>query len=94
MGFNLIPFLIIIVALLIIVVVVVRKFPQISAIELETVPEEKAREKKDEIIEERLNRFWSSQKVSLKKIFGPLAQNLIVGLRSFYKKMLKTKLGN
>lgn len=56
MLFNSIPIIIIILCIIALIAIVVRKFPQLSTIDVSTIPEEKEAEIKNRIITERLAR--------------------------------------
>lgn len=64
MVFNILPIIIIAVCLTVIAVIIVRKFPELRALDVDSIPEERQAKVKEKIIDERVNR--ASQKVSSK----------------------------
>lgn len=54
MGYNLLPFFLIIGSLAVIIVIVVRKFPQLSLLDVENLPEVKEEKKKNEYMKRRV----------------------------------------
>ena len=53
MGYSLFPFILIILSLAVIIVIIVRKFPQLSLLDVDTIPEVKEGKKKDEMLRKR-----------------------------------------
>src|SRR3989339_290314 len=69
MNYSLVSFLLIIVPLSVIIVVIVRKFPQLTVLDVDNVPEVKAGRKKDEVLKKRVEiKTEKSKKNWLKKI--------------------------
>lgn len=54
MNYSLLSFVLIIVPLAVIIVIVVRKFPQLTVLDVDNVPEVKAGKKKDEVLKKRV----------------------------------------
>lgn len=72
MMYNIIPLVIITVSLGVIVYIVLKKFPALSAVDLQTLPQERARDIKERIIQDRLEVKLIKTKEILAKIFIPL----------------------
>ena len=51
---NFIPFILIIISLLVIIVVVGKKFPQLSLLDVDSIPEAQLKGKKDKILKQGL----------------------------------------
>src|SRR3989338_8782995 len=54
MNYSLLSFVLIIVPLAVIIVIVVRKFPQLTVLDVDNIPEVKAGRKKDEVLKKRV----------------------------------------
>ncbi|MEK7681188.1 MAG: tetratricopeptide repeat protein [Patescibacteria group bacterium] len=70
--FNIIPLSIIIVAVLAILFIVFKKFPQLSNLDLENLPEEKILQKKREIINKRIEKTGTVLQKKLTRYLSPL----------------------
>ncbi len=60
--FSIIPITLIIVGLAIVILAVVRKFPQLTVLDVDALPEEQDRKKKEKILEERFYRMFAPLK--------------------------------
>ncbi len=74
---DIIPFILIILSLSSIVILIVRKFPQLSILDVDTIPEAKEERKKDEIIMNRVKKktkekdsLWRQRTLPLVKKWG------------------------
>ncbi len=71
---TIIPFIIIILSLTVIIVIIVRKFPHISLLDVDTMPEVKNEKKKMEYIKRRINKNAAKNKQVWEKRVEPLIQ--------------------
>ncbi|KKQ27719.1 MAG: Tetratricopeptide TPR_2 repeat-containing protein [Candidatus Magasanikbacteria bacterium GW2011_GWC2_37_14] len=69
------PFILIILGLVILIVIVVRKFPQLSLLDVENIPEVVLENKKDNILKKRLAEKHQETDKARKESFKPLVQN-------------------
>jgi tetratricopeptide (TPR) repeat protein len=70
--YNIIPLILILLSVGVIVFIIVRKFPVLSNVDVENIPEEKEKRFKEKIISNRLKRSvfkWSSKLI---RLFGPI----------------------
>lgn len=72
MNYSLLSFVLIIIPLSIIIVVVVKKFPQLTVLDVDNVPEVKAGRKKDEVLKKRVKEKTEKSKENLTKKIQPL----------------------
>ncbi|MDP2693074.1 MAG: tetratricopeptide repeat protein [bacterium] len=82
MNYSLLSFILIIIPLAVIIVVIVKKFPQLTVLDVDNVPEVKAGRKKDEVLKKRVEeKTERSKKNWLNKLklasdgFGKLQNN-------------------
>jgi len=68
------PFILIILGLVILIVIVVRKFPQLSLLDVENIPEVMLENKKDDILKKRLAQKHQENDKARKAMFKPLVQ--------------------
>lgn len=75
MNYSIIPLLIILLSLAVIIVIIVRKFPQLSVLDVDSLPEVKEEKKKDEFLKKRAKkRNTGSHKKVMEKL-APLVQS-------------------
>lgn len=78
MSFSFIPFLIVLVSLVIIIVIIVRKFPQLTLLDVDTIPEVKEGKLKDEFIKRKMDKqranLWNRIVLSVEPIIRKLKQ--------------------
>jgi len=74
--FSILPFLLILVALAIVVVVIVRKLPQLTLLDVDSIPEVQIDKKKDEYLKKRVEKNVEAFKKKRQQLFGPLVQKL------------------
>lgn len=72
--FDVLPILFILAGLAAIVVLMVRKLPQLRVLDVEALPEEKDRKKKEKLLEERFSRALLPWKGRLQKGWGVVAE--------------------
>lgn len=87
--FSIVPLIIIIVCLLAIIVVVLRRYSDILVIDPDTIPEERDRMKKNEILSGRLERRSKAAARLAGKALRPLGNKAKKGFLSSYKKLLE-----
>lgn len=87
MFYYLIPPIIIVASLLIVIFIIIKKLPKLSAINVESITEEKESRVRNRIMLERLTRKFLDFKKLLKSILGPLKDKLISIFSDFYKKI-------
>ncbi|HEX9664700.1 MAG TPA: tetratricopeptide repeat protein [Patescibacteria group bacterium] len=88
MSYNIIPFIIIILSLAGIFIIVIKKFPHLLAIDVGSIPAEKEKQKKEEIIKKRANRIISGWLSLIIPKIRPLATGIKDILKDFYRKIL------
>ena len=74
--FSILPFILILIALAIVVVVVVRKLPQLTLLDVDSIPEVQIDKKKDEYLKKRVEKSAEAFKKKRQQLFGPLVKNL------------------
>jgi len=85
---NLIILGIIIICLVIIIIVVVRKFPQLSQLDVKTIPQAREEQAKKRIIKEKLERDLLVQMRKGAKKLRPLLNKLILGFKNIFDRTL------
>ncbi|MFA6215989.1 MAG: tetratricopeptide repeat protein [Patescibacteria group bacterium] len=85
----LIPLIIIIISLSIIIFIVVKKFPNLAAINIESIAKEKENKVKNRIMIERLARSYSNLRRATVDISKPLVENIKTTAKDFYQKTLE-----
>lgn len=88
MSYNIIPLIIIIVCLAGILIIIIKKFPNLTAIDVNTIPSEKEKEKKDEIIKKRFNRVLLEWKNTINPLIRPIGKWLKVFFKKIYEKII------
>lgn len=73
---TILPFLLIVVSLTVIITIIVRKFPQLSLLDLETVPDLEEKKKKQEIVKKRVEKKTKKKRDFLAKKMAPLVQKM------------------
>ncbi len=93
--YSILPFILILFSLTVIIVVVARKFPQLTLLDVESIPEVKMGKKKDELLKKRAEKEAQAneqkQKEMLKPAFGKLKEVQVwfrKTVLSVYKKTL------
>lgn len=76
MGYNFIPFFIILVSLTVIIVLIIRKFPQLSLLDVDNLPEVKEEKKKEEILKKRKENKVKEARQERVNRFQPILQDL------------------
>lgn len=75
MSYSLIPFAFILLSVSTIIVIVIRKFPQLTLLDVDNIPAVKEEKKKEEFLKKRAaDQVSKFKKVSLKNLFAPLGQ--------------------
>ena len=72
--FGIIPFILIVISIVTIIVVVVRKFPQLTLLDVENIPEVVMEKKKDKILKKRIDKKTVEQRKVLKSWFVPIVR--------------------
>lgn len=81
--------IILVVSLLAVGLIIVRKFPQLVSIDVDQIPQERQRQVKSQIIEQRVSRRvqgWTSVLVDL---FGPTFKKISIRLNHWYHRVIK-----
>jgi tetratricopeptide (TPR) repeat protein len=76
MSFSFLPFLLIILSLTVIIVIIVRKFPQLSLLDVDNIPEVKEGKKKDEYLKKQAIKKSDETKKQLTEKSKPFIQRL------------------
>ncbi len=76
MSYSFLPFFLIIISIGVIIFIIVRKFPQISLIDVENLPEVKADKRKDEILKKKAEAKAIESRNTLIKKLKPLLSKL------------------
>ncbi len=74
MEYSFIPFLLIIISLGTIIMIIIRKFPQLSLLDIDNLPEVKEELKKDEYIKKHAEKKVAEKKKLITKNFSPVVQ--------------------
>ncbi|MBI4117608.1 MAG: tetratricopeptide repeat protein [Parcubacteria group bacterium] len=89
MLFNIIPLVIIALSCCISVFIIVRKFPEITAIDVETLPEEQQKAVKERIIQRRIRKYIASVSSFLKMLIAPFGRFVKKISAKFYRRVLE-----
>lgn len=76
--FNILPFILIVIALAIIIFVIVRRFPQLTLLDVDSIPQVKMEKKKDEILRQKATTIAIENQKKRKIKIQPLIQKLKV----------------
>lgn len=76
MNYSIISFLLIVVPLAVIIVIIVRKFPQLSLLDVENLPEVKAGKKKEEVLRKRAEARAAQKRYQWLQKLQPMAHKL------------------
>lgn len=76
MSYNIIPFVLVLLSLVVIIVIFIRKFPQLSLLDVESIPEVKEGKKKDEFLKKKIEKKAEITKKDWKKRITPIVQYL------------------
>lgn len=87
--FNVIPLVIIIVSLTVIIAVILRRYTDILMIDPDTIPRERDRKKKNQILSDRIDRKSKAIWVVVVKIFKPVGEKISIRFQDLYKKILE-----
>lgn len=91
MSYNLIPLILILISGAVIVRIVIRKFPAIVNLDVESLPQEKERRVKQQLIAGRLrrnaNRWW----LTVRRTAGPVVEGIAQWVRERYGKLLSAR---
>lgn len=74
--YNLLPFILIILSLAVIIFIIIRKFPQLSLLDIENIPEVQEEKKKDEILKKKVAEKAKVSGEKRKNLFQPFIQKL------------------
>jgi tetratricopeptide (TPR) repeat protein len=83
MTYSLVPFALIVIALAIIITIVARRLPQLSLLDVESLPEVKEEKKKDEIIRKKAISKIAETKEKRQKKLAPFFERLRVWRENF-----------
>ena len=72
--FNFLPFILVVLGLAIVIIIIVRKFPQLSLLDVENIPEVQLEIKKDNILKKRLAEKQKEADLARKEMFKPVIQ--------------------
>jgi len=89
MIFDYILIIVVIITLGIIIFIVSRKFPIISSINTEAIPEQKTKRVKNGLLEKRLKRKFVDMKIRTSFHLKPLADRIKVGFQKLYDRILE-----
>ena len=88
--FNIIPLFLLIISLGVIVVLIARKYPELTLLDLDTIPDRKEKQKKKEILTRKASKRSQEQQAKLLDRFAPLGQawtNTQTSFRKYVKKL-------
>lgn len=91
MYYNLIPLLIILVSLVVIIRIVVKKFPAVVNLDVASLPQEKEKRIKQQIIANRLKRNLGRWFVSVRKFIQPIINRCGDYIKHIYAGLLSTR---
>ncbi|MFH1286567.1 MAG: tetratricopeptide repeat protein [Candidatus Magasanikbacteria bacterium] len=74
--FNLIPFILIAGAIIVLIIIIIQKFPQLTLLDVDNIPEVVAEKKKDTIIKKRIEKKSVEQRKAMKKFSKPILEML------------------
>ncbi|MBD3311580.1 MAG: tetratricopeptide repeat protein [Candidatus Magasanikbacteria bacterium] len=74
MSYSIIPFILVLLALVVIIVVLIRKFPQLTLLDVENLPEVKEEKKKDDFLKKRVDKKNIENKEKITKKIEPLIE--------------------
>lgn len=74
--YSLLPFVLIIISLAIIIVIVVRRFPQLTLLDVDSIPEVKIERKKIELLKKRLAKETAAADAKRREMMKPIIQKL------------------
>jgi tetratricopeptide (TPR) repeat protein len=74
MSFSFIPFILILFSLAVIIVIVIRKFPQLSLLDVENIPEVKQLRHKDQLLKKKAEKEFEKTRETWKKRVRPVLQ--------------------
>src|SRR3989338_4541461 len=77
MSYSIIPFLLIILSLSVMIVLIVRKFPQLSLLDVDTIPHVKEEKKKNEFLKKKIEERAASSFKNWRSRMRPLIAKLI-----------------
>lgn len=89
MIYYYISFGVIVVAVLVILVIIIRKFPQLAAMNVESIPEEKALRLKNKIIIERLTRRFLDAQKRTRTYLKPVFEKTKLGVQNLYQRAME-----
>lgn len=90
---SIIPFILMIISLAVVIVIVVKKFPQLSLLDVDNIPEVKTEKKKIEYIKRRVNKKAERKKEAWQKKMEPVvkkAKNVQLQFRKYVGKVEKS----
>ncbi|MDP3899850.1 MAG: tetratricopeptide repeat protein [bacterium] len=91
MIYNIIPLLLILAAAVVIIFVVTKKFPAVVSLDVDSIPQEKEKRMKHQIISNRLKRNLKKSGNSIVKFAKPVINFLAGFFKGFYEKLQKTR---
>ncbi len=74
--FSILPFILIILSIAIIIIVIVRRFPQLAILDVNSIPEVRMEQKKNEILKKRLEKETVAADRRRMEVFQPIVQRL------------------
>ena len=86
--FSIIPLFLILLSLGAIVVIVARKYPELTILDLDTIPERKEKQKKKEIFSRKAIQRSKEQQARMKNVFAP-AGKAWTGVQTSFRKYVK-----
>ncbi len=89
MLYYIIPFVIIVASIIMLVLTVYKKLPQITSMNVETIPQEKERRVRNRIMAERLLRQYRDAKQVATTVATPVLKNAATGWNVLYQKALE-----
>lgn len=90
MGYSLIPFFLMIGFLAVVIAIIIRKFPQVSLLDVENLPEVKEEKKKDEYLKKKVEERSRRTKMRIREFFSsrvlPQMKNIQTSFRALVRK--------
>lgn len=88
--FSILPLFFILISLAVIVVIIARKYPELTILDLDTIPERKEKQKKKEILSRKASQRSKDQQEKMKHALAPLGKlwkNIQTSFRRYVKRL-------
>ncbi len=89
--YDIIPIVLILISLSAMIIIAVRKFPVLSALDVESMPQEKEAKFKEKIISNRLKRNIIRYNSRVIRVLKPVGQELVIFFKWIYNKLHEAK---